>query len=347
MRRRSRGRLLGTFITLALAACAAEDAPPPSQADLVVATGPISVNETVFGTGEGDSIDPGNQITLGEGARGFLTIRDLGMFELFKQAEIRLESWERTQATAFLGAGHVTFTDDGVSDSRLTLQTPDSTITTLEPATQFTACQPASGNTCVVVQRGSVDLESAGVTETYEEGEGTFTEAAFLTNGEPPEPAICLPRDEFDAWLEKARLNEEPRALGELVGAYPACDAEPPRSIPVPATEVWTDSGIELATGDTVKFDAYGGIVHSEDGPLLSPEGDPNLRGHPSNVAGLEDANHAALIGRIGEEGAPFVVGRRYEMTVESEGRLYLGINDIGVDNNDGEFVAIVTLISP
>jgi hypothetical protein len=34
-------------------------------------------------------------------------------------------------------------------------------------------------------------------------------------------------------------------------------------------------------------------------------------------------------------------------MTVESEGRLYLGINDIGVDNNDGEFVAIVTLITP
>ena len=29
------------------------------------------------------------------------------------------------------------------------------------------------------------------------------------------------------------------------------------------------------------------------------------------------------------------------------EGRLYLGINDSGVTNNDGQFVATVTLTSP
>jgi hypothetical protein len=340
---------LSTFIILTLAACAAEDVPPPLEADLVVATGPITVNETEVGTGEGDSIDLGSQIMLVTGARGFLTVRDLGRFELFKQSVISLEDWEQTEASALFDAGHVTFTSDPESNTRLRLQTPSSTIATLEPGTQFTLCQPPTGDTCVVVQEGSVELTSAGLSETYEEGEGTFTEAAFLTSGEPPGPAICLPRDEFDAWFEKARMNEDSPPLGQLVGGYPECGAEPPstQSVFVPGTVVWTDSEIDVVTGDRLEIKAGGRIRHSPDGPLLTPDGDPDLAGHPSNLPGVEEANHAGLIGRIGEEGTPFVVGREFGMTVESEGRLYLGINDIGVDNNDGEFVAIVTLITP
>ena len=303
-----------------------------------------------MGTGDGGPIELSRQITLGTGARGFLTVRDLGRFELYKQATIQLESWEPAQATALLDVGHVTFTSEEESDSRLILETSSSSsITTLEPATQFTVCQPVSGDTCVAVQKGSVELTSAGVSETYEEREGTFTEAAFLTGGEPPEPAICLPRSEFDAWFEKARNNEEPRALGELVGAHAPCGAEPPRTsnVVVPSTEVWTDTGIDVAVGDTLSIEAHGAITHSPGGPLLSPDGDPALAGHPSNVAGLEEANHAALIGRIGEDGAPFVVGRDRTISVEIEGRLYLGINDVGVDNNAGEFVGFITVSSP
>ena len=339
-----------TVFTIAMAACAADEVPPPLQADLVVASGPVSVNQTEVGAGEGAMIDLGSQITLGAGARGFLTVRDLGRFEMYKQAAIRLASWEPAQATAVLDAGHVTFTSDEASASRLILETSSSSsITTLEPATRFTVCQPASGDTCVAVEKGSVEMTSAGVSETYEEREGTFTEAAFLTRGEPPEPAICLPKSEFDAWLENARRNEEPRALGELVGGYTACGAEPPTTsnVVVPSTEVWTDTGIDVAMGDTLSIEAHGAMTHAPGGPLLSPDGDPALAGHPSNVAGLEEANHAALIGRIGEDGAPFVVGRGREISVEMEGRLFLGINDVGVDNNEGEFVGFITVSSP
>jgi hypothetical protein len=318
------------------------------QADLVVAAGPISVNESEIGTGEGDSIDLGNQITVGPGGKGFLTIRDLGRFELFKQSVIRLETWDRTEAGAVLDAGHVTFTNDE-STTPLTLETPSSTIKTLEPGTQFTACQPPTGDTCVVVQEGSIELTSAGLSQTYEKSEGTFTEAAFLTNGQPPGPAICVPNQDFNAWFEKARLNEETPPLGQLVGGYFECGAEPPRTVHVfvPGTVIWTDSGIDVVTGDRVEIKAGGRVKHSDGGPLLTPDGDPNLPGHPSNLEGVEAANHAGLIGRVGEEGVPFVVGRSVEVIVESEGRLYLGINDVDVTNNDGEFVAIVTLITP
>jgi hypothetical protein len=318
------------------------------QADLVVASGPISVDATEVGTGEGDSIDLGNQITVGPGGKGFLTIQDLGRFELFKQSEIRLETWDSTEAGAVLDAGHVTFTNDE-STTPLTLKTPSSTIKTLEPGTQFTACQPPTGDTCVVVQEGSIELTSAGLSQTYEKGEGTFTEAAFLTNGQPPGSAICVPNQDFNAWFEKARLNEETPPLGQLVGGYRKCGAEPPRqvSVFVPGTMVWTDTGLDVVTGEMLEITAGGGIKHNDMSPSVSPDGDPNLPGHESNLPGVEDLHHAGLIGRIGEDGVAFGVGREFEETLESDGRLYLGINDIGVDNNDGEFVAIVTLTAP
>jgi hypothetical protein len=340
---------LGTIITLALAACAADGAPPPLYADLVVTTGPISVNETEFDTGEGESIALENQITVGPGAKGFLTVRDLGRFELFPNAAIRIQIWEQTEAGVFLGGGHVTFTEDEESPTRLTLETSSSTIKTLKPATKFTVCQPSTGNTCVVVEEGQIELTSAGLSQTYEAGQGTFTEAAFLIKGERPGPAICVPKDELEAWFEEARLNEEFQPLGQLVGGYSECGAEPPRMLTVfvPGTVLWTDSGIEVVTGDTLEIKAGGRITHSKNGPLLTPDGDPNLAGHESNLPGVEDANHAGLIGRIGEDGVPFAVGSEVETTVESDGRLYLGINDSGVGNNDGEFVATVTLTSP
>jgi hypothetical protein len=313
----------------------------------VVAAGPISVDEAEVGTGEGESIALGNQITVGPGAKGFLTVRDLGRFELFPNAAIRLDIWEQTEAGAFLDVGHVKFTEDEASPTRLTLETSSSMIRTLEPATEFTVCQPSTGNTCVVVEEGSIELTSAGLSETYEAGQGTFHEAAFLINGEPPGPARCVRKDELDAWFEVARMNEEFPPLGQLVGGYSECGAEPPRTVYVPGTVLWTDSGIDVVTGETLEIEAGGRIKHSENGPLLTPDGDPNLPGHPSNLAGVEDANHAGLIGRIGEDGVPFEVGTKFELAVESDGRLYLGINDIGVDNNDGEFVATVTLTFP
>ena len=348
MRWRSRGRLIAILV-LALAACATEEVTPPMQAHLVVAAGPISVGEAEVGTGEGESIALGNQITVGPGAQGFLTVRDLGSFELFSNAAIRLEIWEPTEAGVFLGGGHVTFTEDEESRTRLTLETSSSIIKTLEPATKFTVCQPSTGNTCVVVEEGQIDLTSAGLSETYEAGQGTFTEAAFLIKGEAPGPAICVAKDELEAWFEEARLNEEFQPLGQLVGGFPACDVGPPRelSVFVPGRAVWTDSSIDVVTGDTIEIKAGGGIRHSKDGPLLTPDGDPKLAGHKSNLPGVEDANHAGLVGKIGDDGVPFVVGRKFEMAIESEGRLYLGINDSGFTNNEGEFVAIVTLTSP
>ena len=62
------------------------------------------------------------------------------------------------------------------------------------------------------------------------------------------------------------------------------------------------------------------------------------------NLEGVEEANHNSLIGRIGEAGTPFLVGSQVLFEADTEGRLFLGINDTGVGNNAGEFTANITV---
>ena len=64
---------------------------------------------------------------------------------------------------------------------------------------------------------------------------------------------------------------------------------------------------------------------------------------HIYNVPGLPDANTVALIGSLDRVG-PFVVGTGTKVTCDRDGELYLGINDQGVGNNSGQFMAAVTV---
>ncbi len=118
-------------------------------------------------------------------------------------------------------------------------------------------------------------------------------------------------------------------------------------SVVVPGTEQWTDTGIDLSIDDTVLIEADGEITpNTADVALLhGPDGVPD---RPSarvyNVEGVEEANHNSLIGRIGEGGAPFQVGSQLQSEADTDGRLFLGINDVDVANNGGEFTATVSV---
>ena len=119
-----------------------------------------------------------------------------------------------------------------------------------------------------------------------------------------------------------------------------------PVSVVVPGTEQWTDTGIDLSIDDTVLIEADGAVTPSTASePLYGPDGVPD---RPSarvfNVEGLEEANHAGLIGRIGEDGAPFPVGSQLLSKADTDGRLFLGINDKDVGNNAGEFTATIAV---
>ena len=113
----------------------------------------------------------------------------------------------------------------------------------------------------------------------------------------------------------------------------------------VPGSSQWTDTGIDVAAGDRLAITGTGNIQNSA--APAGPEGFARgwrdlLRALPVNGAG-----GGALIGRIGDPAAavPFLVGASKELTVNSSGRLFLGINQLAGDQSDGSFHVNVKIV--
>lgn len=111
-----------------------------------------------------------------------------------------------------------------------------------------------------------------------------------------------------------------------------------PVSLAVPADEAWTDTGFDVEAGQELEIEASGTIVHHPD-PVLraGPEGNPDTTLRQFNVPSLRNVDHSSLIGKIGDN-QPFFVGKSLTFSAPAAGRLYLGINDAGVNNNSGAF---------
>jgi actin-like ATPase involved in cell morphogenesis len=121
--------------------------------------------------------------------------------------------------------------------------------------------------------------------------------------------------------------------------------------VSVPAAVRWTDTGVDLGAGDELSLEATGQVSHAAPDPTsaVGPEGDEREELQQFNrveSGSAVEGPHGALIGRIGE-GEPFVVGSGTELTVTQAGRLQLGVNDDGVENNDGAFTVSVVVTSP
>lgn len=107
----------------------------------------------------------------------------------------------------------------------------------------------------------------------------------------------------------------------------------------VEANTPFVDSGIELAVGDHVEIVARGEAESG--GGTSGPAGDPNP---DYRSASIIDGGHNALIAKIGLRGDPFLVAQRLTFDAEEAGPLFLGVNDTGVDNNSGAYVADITV---
>jgi Ca2+-binding EF-hand superfamily protein len=105
--------------------------------------------------------------------------------------------------------------------------------------------------------------------------------------------------------------------------------------------ERWVDTGLTVERGDLMAFDTSGQVQLSTDGnDVASPAGAHSGRRAaqaplPSNLAG-------ALIGRIGN--VEFVIGTRSSMTAPASGRLFLGVNDDHLADNEGQFEVFVSV---
>ncbi len=107
----------------------------------------------------------------------------------------------------------------------------------------------------------------------------------------------------------------------------------------VDGATAWTDTGFDVAPGDRIQVQATGLVFHD---PVdsIGPDGERS----PGGEGPLGSVHHSALIGRISDTGAPFLVGESVDRTAEQAGRLFLGINDDDLGNNHGAFDATVTI---
>jgi hypothetical protein len=104
----------------------------------------------------------------------------------------------------------------------------------------------------------------------------------------------------------------------------------------VDARQRWTETGIVLRRGDTVRIQADGVVrLSGSDADEALPGGARSGRRAPS--APLPDRVAGALIARVGNS-APIFVGSNATFRAPADGRLVLGVNDDYLDDNSGEF---------
>jgi hypothetical protein len=147
--------------------------------------------------------------------------------------------------------------------------------------------------------------------------------------------------------------------LAILVGWAWLFSAGETRTVVVPGNAAWTDSGMEVVQGQEIRFEAAGNISLQKGNPQADcgPDGyDLRIIQQP-----LPDRNMGALIGKVviavtvfkdpdtgkertDEAAELFYIGAGCRVAMPAKGRLFLGINELVVGDNAGEFtVAIVT----
>jgi hypothetical protein len=114
------------------------------------------------------------------------------------------------------------------------------------------------------------------------------------------------------------------------------------RVVMVPANQQWVDSGLTVRQGQALTIRASGEVVLSAD---PNDKANPNgaLSGRRAVNAPLPQTPAGALIGRIGN-GQPFGIGMGpANINAPGTGRLYFGVNDDGMGDNNGQYEVRVT----
>lgn len=148
-------------------------------------------------------------------------------------------------------------------------------------------------------------------------------------------------------------------AAPEPISPEPA-DFESLHLLDVPGNAAWTDAGFEVDEGQRVVVLAEGAISLQKGNPtaVCGPEG----YGLRTVQQPLPDRNIGALIGKVvlllsvstdpqtGKEVRDeavkiFPLGSRAEVTIPLRGRLYLGVNELVVGDNEGAYRAKIFLL--
>lgn len=110
----------------------------------------------------------------------------------------------------------------------------------------------------------------------------------------------------------------------------------------------WIDSGVDVypSASSILTITASGSISYNSStyGASTGPNGFVTSFDDQCKVPSARSFGRAALIGKIGVDGTPFLVGSNFSASVQySSGRLYLIVNDANcASNNSGSFLATI-----
>ncbi|HEV3214248.1 MAG TPA: hypothetical protein VGZ27_00915 [Vicinamibacterales bacterium] len=114
------------------------------------------------------------------------------------------------------------------------------------------------------------------------------------------------------------------------------------RTTTIPANKLWSNSGIDVRRGQVIHFRASGNVALSKNpGDNGTPAGAND--GRMAGNSPLPGVTGGLLIGRV-NNGQPFAIGAQADITMLSDGRLYLGINDDYPADNSGNFVVQMSI---
>lgn len=110
----------------------------------------------------------------------------------------------------------------------------------------------------------------------------------------------------------------------------------------------WVDSGFFVEAGQELTISAHGQVLTARinifgPGSVSGPNGQdavcPNYEGAPP--CAMENAPYGALVGKIGEDGEPFLIGSHYTFTAMTSDYLYLAVNDLlpYYEDNHGNYM--------
>ena len=112
----------------------------------------------------------------------------------------------------------------------------------------------------------------------------------------------------------------------------------------IPGNQLWVDTGLDIAAGETIKITGTGTIRFSNAKEDNGPAG--LKRGYLDMIrqVPVPDAGRGALVGRIGDRDSSraFAIGAERTQRAGLAGRLFLGINTTSMEKASGSFKALV-----
>jgi hypothetical protein len=141
------------------------------------------------------------------------------------------------------------------------------------------------------------------------------------------------------------------REIGRIVFARPTVAVATTGSTFKPATgpgiavssrQPWTATGLTVRRGEILNFNANGEVQLSGSSDDIATSTGATS-GRRATNAPVPSAPAGVLVGKIGPNGQPFGISNLSMVTMPATGQLFLGVNDDGFEDNQGEFRVEIT----